>query len=37
MDTWIYGAKWLHVGVATIAAIVALIIGALTWLLNHPD
>jgi hypothetical protein len=37
MDSWIEVAKWLAIAVGAVAAIGALIVGILTWFLNHPD
>ena len=37
MESWIEVAMWLAIAVGAIAAIGALIVGILSWFLNHPD
>lgn len=37
MDGWIEIAKWLAIAVGAVVAIGALIVGILSWFLNHPD
>ena len=37
MDSWIDIAQWLAAGIGTLAVIAALVVGTLSWLLNHPD
>ena len=37
MDFWIDIAKWLAAGIGMIVVLTALVVGTLTWFLNHPD
>jgi len=37
MDTWIDIARWAAAVVGTLVAVGTLIVGAMAWLLNHPD
>lgn len=37
MDSWIEVAKWLAMAVGAVAAIGVLVVGILSWFLNHPD
>jgi hypothetical protein len=37
MDTWIDIARWVVAAVGAIIVVGALAMGAMAWLLNHPD
>jgi hypothetical protein len=37
MESWIEIVKWLGVALGALAVIGALIVGILSWFLNHPD
>jgi hypothetical protein len=37
MDLWIDIAKWLAAGIGSIVVLGALVVGTLSWFLNHPD
>ena len=37
IDSWLKIAQWVAAGVGTLAVVGALVVGALSWMLNHPD
>jgi hypothetical protein len=37
MDSWIDIVRWLAAIFGTLVVVGTLLVGALTWLLNHPD